>query len=247
MDMLEITTAEMTNLVKLTETETEKSRIRSFLETLPGKIALIDAAKTEAEECFREREERLQQQKKRYRECEAEAQTKQENIKKSDVKLLSIKNNKEYHAVLKEIEDLQAAASRLEDEMLEILFAIEQEEVAVAEARKAWETENERLEAEKGELEAEQSRQETALAALDAAWEEIAGGVSKALMDRYLDVSRKVPGGNAVAAAKDFVCQGCYMNIPPQLYNELHRSNILRYCPFCHRMIYYGGNNGEKG
>ncbi len=244
--MLEITAAEMAQLVKLTENEGAKARIQLFLDELPEKIARLEAARAEAEQRFREREEQLQQQKKRYRECESEIQMKQESIKKSDVKLLSIKNNKEYHAVLKEIEELQAAVSRLEDEMLEILFVIEQEEQGVVAARKEWEVENNRLEAEKQELETKQAEQEATLTDLDVAWKKIAAEISGNLMDRYLEVRRKVPGGNAVAAAKDFVCQGCYMNIPPQMYNELYRMNTLRYCPFCHRMLYYGGNNGEK-
>ncbi|MEE9535799.1 MAG: C4-type zinc ribbon domain-containing protein, partial [Desulfobacterales bacterium] len=34
------------------------------------------------------------------------------------------------------------------------------------------------------------------------------------------------------------VCQGCNVNIPPQLYNELQRFDTLMFCPHCQRIIY---------
>jgi uncharacterized protein len=29
------------------------------------------------------------------------------------------------------------------------------------------------------------------------------------------------------------------MNIPPQMYNELQRSDILMFCPHCQRIVYW--------
>jgi uncharacterized protein len=245
--MLEITKAEMDSLIKLKENEVEKAKIRTFLDSLPKKIFSLEAAFDSAEQRFRQKEEALEQQKKRYRDCEADIQDKQEAVKKSDVKLLSIKNNKEYHAVLKEIDDLKDRISQLEDEMLTILDVIDAEEQALAEAKKEWEQEKTGFDSEKKDLQAVQAQQETELAGLDEKWKEITADIPQALMDHYLSVKQKVSGGRAIAAAKGFVCQGCYMNIPPQLYNELCRSTTLRYCPFCHRIIYYDGNNGENG
>jgi predicted nucleic acid-binding Zn-ribbon protein len=45
-------------------------------------------------------------------------------------------------------------------------------------------------------------------------------------------------GGIGLVQVENAVCKGCYLNIPPQLYNELHRGNELRMCPHCHRLIY---------
>ncbi|HFB84009.1 MAG TPA: hypothetical protein ENJ72_04385, partial [Thermodesulfatator sp.] len=40
-------------------------------------------------------------------------------------------------------------------------------------------------------------------------------------------------------AVNDAICEGCHMNIPPQLYNELMRDNRLMECPLCQRIIYH--------
>ncbi len=42
----------------------------------------------------------------------------------------------------------------------------------------------------------------------------------------------------AIAKVEDAVCEGCHMNIPPQMYNELQRFESLMYCPQCQRIIY---------
>jgi uncharacterized protein len=35
------------------------------------------------------------------------------------------------------------------------------------------------------------------------------------------------------------ICQGCYMNIPPQLWNEIIRSEKVNLCPSCQRILHY--------
>ncbi len=45
--------------------------------------------------------------------------------------------------------------------------------------------------------------------------------------------------GIAVVSARSSICSGCNMNLPPQLYNELQRSEELICCPNCNRIIYW--------
>ena len=55
---------------------------------------------------------------------------------------------------------------------------------------------------------------------------------------------RKRNNGIGVIPVWKAVCSGCHMNIPPQLYNELQRSNDLLSCPNCNRIMYF--QNQEK-
>jgi hypothetical protein len=43
----------------------------------------------------------------------------------------------------------------------------------------------------------------------------------------------------AVVSVRNGTCQGCNMNIPPQLYNVLQRGQTIETCPSCHRIIYW--------
>ena len=45
--------------------------------------------------------------------------------------------------------------------------------------------------------------------------------------------------GLAVVRTVDGVCQGCYMSIPPQQFNEVRKGDRLMACPTCQRMLYF--------
>jgi len=65
----------------------------------------------------------------------------------------------------------------------------------------------------------------------------IAAQITGDLISRYeLIFSRR--GGTAVVEVSGGICQGCYMNIPPQLSNEIIRSDKVHLCPSCQRILY---------
>ena len=60
--------------------------------------------------------------------------------------------------------------------------------------------------------------------------------------------------GRAVVSVKNGTCQGCNMNIPPQLFNLLQRGDSIELCGNCNRTIYWDkllespdGEPAEKG
>ena len=65
-------------------------------------------------------------------------------------------------------------------------------------------------------------------------------------MDIYEYQLIKQGDGIAIVDVKNAVCQGCNMNIPPQMYNELQRDISLKYCPSCERIIFWQDQNGRS-
>ena len=59
------------------------------------------------------------------------------------------------------------------------------------------------------------------------------------LLNNKYDILRNRRNGLAIVNVLDGVCQGCFMNLPPQQYNMLLRGDKLLDCPSCQRMIYY--------
>jgi len=76
----------------------------------------------------------------------------------------------------------------------------------------------------------------------------------KAILGHYQKLIQK-GNGLAVVSVVDGICQGCHLNIPPQLYNEVLKQKELITCPFCHRILYplagaeksAGGEKGLQG
>ena len=65
----------------------------------------------------------------------------------------------------------------------------------------------------------------------------IASQVTGDLISRYeLIFSRR--GGTAVVEVAGGICQGCYMNVPPQLWNEIIRNEKVHLCPSCQRILF---------
>jgi hypothetical protein len=66
---------------------------------------------------------------------------------------------------------------------------------------------------------------------------EIENQLDPGLVEQYRQVKKRC-GGIGLVQVENAVCKGCFLNIPPQMYNELHKGNELRMCPHCHRLIY---------
>jgi predicted nucleic acid-binding Zn-ribbon protein len=153
--------------------------------------------------------------------------------------LRSVKTNKEYQSSLKEIDDIKSASSKLEDEMLAVLEDIEEAEKVLKDREQHYTDFADEAKQEKASIEKDADHRKKKLLALESAYADVIGGLDGSLLVLYNRVKAKQADRVAIAAVLDAVCQGCHMNIPPQVYNELQRCDKLRYCPSCDRIIYW--------
>jgi len=149
-----------------------------------------------------------------------------------------IKNIKELQALQREIDQTKLSNAQLEEELIKLMEELE----ACAASLGAKEEELKKLEdawrERRGEIEAQVVGIDRAVADASAVRQSIATQLNGELIGRYeLIFSRR--GGMAVVAVSEGICQGCFMNIPPQLWNEIIKSEKLILCPSCHRILYY--------
>jgi predicted nucleic acid-binding Zn-ribbon protein len=229
-------------LVELQSTDTECTRIKSFLVDLPRKIEALDADLEVYENELSDKENAFSEKKKEYREDESDIQMNLSKIKERDVKLLSVRENKTYQILLREIDELKKKNSATEDKMLENLEYTEEEEVLLTQKKAEFEQAKNEIEKEKEEIGIEKEQEEKKISELEEQWNKNSQKLKPELLKSYLDVRQRT-GSVAVAAAKNSVCSGCNMNIPPQMFNELQKCDTLQLCPHCHRIIYWA--NGD--
>jgi uncharacterized protein len=149
-----------------------------------------------------------------------------------------IKNTKELQALQREIDQIKQNNSELEEELIMVMEDIDaikkditskQEEVA--KMQQEWQN-------KQNELQAQISGIDRAVSEASSRRQTIASQVTGDLISRYeLLFARR--GGTAVVEVTGGICQGCYMNIPPQLWNEIIRSEKINLCPSCQRILYY--------
>lgn len=225
-------------LVDLQRVESEVANIKSKLNNVAHLLEGLGARVFDSEKGLQEIQAQLDELQKRYRLHESDILVNQSRVKKSREKLGSVKNNKEYQSILKEIEDMQAKNSLVEDEMIAILEQIETIEQAIHTKNSEKEKIEAQVEIEKKTIQQDTIQNQQRFARLETDIEKISQQVEPGLLRKYRLVKDQTRGV-AIAAVNNGVCQGCNLNIPSQMYNELQRYETLTMCPHCQRIIYW--------
>ena len=235
--MHKVTREQIELLIDLQQKETAAAKVQQELNQLPAKMAEIESGLKEIEEAINVKKEKLAELKKNYRSYDTEIQANQGRIQKREEQLRSVTTNKEYQAILKEISEIKKASSRIEDETLACLDQIDAAENEVREKEEARQAEEKEVEAQKSVFESEADTERRSLDELLVQRDGISAKIDPELIGQY-EMIKSQCRGIAIVRVKDAICLGCNMNIPPQMYNELHRENEMRTCPHCHRMLY---------
>ena len=112
-------------LVKIQEKDQTLNQLRRQMQEGPQRIKESERALEGIEQDLEAYRRQIQESQKLQRQYEAEVEDAVERVRKSKARLLTIKNNKEYHAVLKEIEDTERKNVQKEDEILGCMEEIE--------------------------------------------------------------------------------------------------------------------------
>ncbi len=225
-------------LVKIQGIEIKAKSIKSTLNDASRKLEVIDADLNEFERTIEEQKSIMGKLKKNYRDYESEVQINLDRGKKTQVKLRSVKTNREYQSLLKEIEEEKAKNSKIEDKMIECLDRMDETEKIITMKKDEYLQLSDRVMSEKEIIKQESEQGRIKLAKLDKDREEISCMIDSELMKKYLIIKKQNQTGLAIVPVKDALCYGCNVNVPPQLYNELFLGNSLKFCPNCQRIIY---------
>ncbi len=173
----------------------------------------------------------------KIRERETLVDVENEKIKKSDEKMLSVKNQKEYLASQKEIDIAKKTIKKVEDQILELEGEKEKLSEELASVLDEYRHEKDIMtEKEKDVLEEEKTLLET-IDQCNKSKDEVISLVDPTIYSEYeVLVSRKViPAAVAISSSN---CMGCAMAIPAQLFNEIMRDSSGK-CPHCGRLLFY--------
>jgi len=241
--MPNVTKEQIISLVNLQRIEIETSRVNAKISNVDQRLGELDERLRDFKQVIEKQESVIAELNHKYREYETDVRMNLDAIKKSEAKLSSVKTNKEYQAFLKEIDDLKEKNSKLEDDMIEFLDLIEEAENTLNSKLAEYSELQTRLNNERETIQKETEEGKRQLENLDAQLKTVSVGIDAILLATYNKVKSLQSNAIGIVAVTDAVCQGCNMNIPPQMYNELQRGDSLKKCPICDRIIYW---NDEK-
>ncbi|MEN6616491.1 MAG: C4-type zinc ribbon domain-containing protein [Syntrophorhabdus sp.] len=180
----------------------------------------------------------VEELEKERRKKEKELEVDKDKIKKLEGRLYDVKTNKEYQALLKEIELAKEANDRTEEDVLVLMDKVE-------DLKKDYESSTIHLkniekesEKERVEIEKDVKSMDEIIAKLTKERDSLLSIVSENLRNIY-GILRERRGGVAVTNVRNGVCLGCNMNIPPQLFIEVTKNKALIQCPSCNRILFF--------
>jgi predicted nucleic acid-binding Zn-ribbon protein len=237
--MPEVNKQQIAALAELQQIELEMSEIREKLGSVNQRFEELDGKQLNLKQIIDQQESTIKEMNRQYRAYESDAQANLDRIRKSEAKLSSVKTNKEYQSSLKEIDDLKEKNSHLEDEMIAFLERLEEADETLKAKISAYSALKTEVQAQKEAIQLEAQEQSLQLEKLEAEWKVLSKVIDAELLVTFNRIKTNQTNKIGIVAVIDAVCQGCHMNIPPQLYNELQRGDKLQRCPICERIIYW--------
>lgn len=229
--------SQINSLIQLQTLDSEIYSLKAEKDAKPGQIKIMEEsfeAKKQALAAMEKMYTDLQKQKK---DKELELASKEEGVKKLQTQLYSLKTNKEYQAMLQQINDTKADASLIEDKILEIMEQtdkakndIEQEKNRLKEEEKVFNNEKKKVEDRIKEI-------DDRLAQLSTQRKQVIPEVDPKILSQYERILAS-RDGLAFVSVKNNSCRGCNMFVPPQVINLIKMYERLVTCEVCNRILY---------
>jgi predicted nucleic acid-binding Zn-ribbon protein len=150
---------------------------------------------------------------------------------------MSVKNNREYSAMLKEIQGCESEIKKTEDRILESMVAIDTLGQESKDEEEQFRKEEKQLLEQRRELESLAENHQSDHDQLLAVQSAIEERIKHPWLLEYRKISEK-RNGVGLAEAKDGYCTVCRVRLRAQVYTDVRVGDSLRYCDSCGRILY---------
>jgi len=232
-------------LIRLQEIDSEIRKAGLFLESIPPLIEDIDRKIAESSAIAAAAKDKMAHSQKKRREIEADLKDLKAQIGKYKRQTNEVKTNKEYSALLKEIEEAESKVDSLEEGFIsEMLLEDDiQKEIRAANQRLAESQDKLTREKEQVFLKKREAEERTAL--LESQKESLLPQLPPEQVALYLRLLRN-KGGSALSLVTDDFCSMCHMRVRPQVLNELKEARKVILCENCGRILYWKEKPDDK-
>ncbi|MFW5735537.1 MAG: zinc ribbon domain-containing protein [Oceanidesulfovibrio sp.] len=225
-------------LVALQRVDSEIIGLRQELESAPKEVDELEANYSQ----YRERKEQilekidyLQSQQKRL---DSEISDDDLKIKKSKNKLMMASNTKEYHAMMREMDNIEKLNRMREEERMALVEELERQRSALEEVESESSSLKENLDEKQSTLEQRVEQIEARLTELEKQRKAAGQHVPGPVLGRYEFIRSRL-AAPVIVPVVEGVCTGCNIAIPPQGFIELQKGQQILNCPNCQRLIYW--------
>ena len=228
----------LASLIALQQIDKVIFEMRQKIERVPKAIAELDELLVESQEKAATLRASIDDQERTRRSKEAEIEKNTELMKKYQGQLLQVKTNKEYSALLAEINGLKSKNTLIEDDIIELMESIERAKKAVKQAQDELARNKARVEENTLKLREEQQAWQHELEQEEQTRATQMEGIQSGVLREYSRLLQMRNGIAVAAVGEQGVCMGCRVSLTPQTFSEVRSGDALLRCPICFRFLY---------
>jgi uncharacterized protein len=186
----------------------------------------------------------LREQQSRAANQELDLKSRDAHIEKLRTQQQNAKNNKEYQAFLIEINTAKVDKSKIEDETMKTMEAVEKGSAELKELTTQLEGERSKLAQMQTDIGGKVAQLQSEIESLKPAREAAANTVPKKALEAFNRLAEHHDGEAMSAISKpdrrreEYACTACMMDLVTDVYNKLHTRDDLVFCPSCRRILY---------
>ncbi len=224
-------------LLDLQAVDQEITSLTKDIDSLPAEESRRRRRLEEAERVAAEKREKMTKSELDARALDKAIRGSDDEIKKLNERLNTVRNNAEYQATLFQIESVRKDRDAMQEDCLHLLEQVETQRPDVLAAEAVVTEERKVLEGFLAEAEKLRASRADAIAAVRARREAFASGVPVDLLREYEGLY-KTREHSAVCAVEGSYCQGCYNKITMNDTARLMGGTTVVRCGSCQRILY---------
>lgn len=218
-------------LLKLQKLNVEIDHIRSDAQVFPDRLSEVQKTYDTKKKKFDDSKNRLAATKAELADFQNTLSLEEQRLGKSKKKLNELSKSYEFQAMKKEIESTERSNIELATKITEKTAEIEKNQTEFNAIEADFKIAEDALNSVKGEAEVKLSEFNGVLNQKLAEAKTLEADCDKQLLSKY-NMIRTRKYQDAIVDVISGACQGCFMNVPPQMANQMQRNKLtIETCP----------------
>lgn len=236
--------ARLQALLEVQEIELQIVDIRRQLERKQRQVASQDKKIREFQSSLEAERGEIRRLQAQFDELDVDIKARSHHIAKLREQLNGVRTNKEYHAILQQMNTEAADVKRIESRAMELMQQVEERKKSLAERGSSEGAEAQRLASLKAELEQMNQSFAARLQSLHARREAAGARLDRETLAMFTRLSERYEGEAMAELDRpnprrdEYVCGGCNMSARVDLANALKTRDDVITCRNCGRILY---------
>ncbi|UCD65091.1 MAG: hypothetical protein JSW34_06575 [Candidatus Zixiibacteriota bacterium] len=225
-------------LLKLQVIDYDLGELERSKEYLPDMMGNLRREIEESQNRYDTAVKELDEARVKQNNLEIDVEAKEADLQKFQQQMMSIKTNREYDALVSEIDNVKETISNKETELLETIELATELEKNIAEYQEKLEQVKENNNRQLAILQEKIDSIGDKTSGKKDERKQLTTAIPKPVMSVYERV-RKGKGGAAVVSVKHRACGACYKALTPKKIQDIRKADRILTCDNCGRLLYW--------